>query len=255
MPHVQTPYGEIYYAEHHPETASTPLVLIHGAASSHLAWSAELRRLAGRRVLAPDLPVHGRSGGSLLPDISSYAQALRAWAEAIQLEKCIWVGHSMGGAIAQMLAVLAPEHSSGLVLMATAAKLTVNEKLLALVLHDQAQAAQMINKWSWSANAPESLKTADLRALLEAPAEMIYQDYAACNQFDLTDRLPEITVPTLIICGTADKMTPPPLSEFLAKAIPNATLKMVEGAGHWVMLEQPRRVVQLVAEWLKDTAL
>jgi pimeloyl-ACP methyl ester carboxylesterase len=75
-------------------------------------------------------------------------------------------------------------------------------------------------------------------------------DYAACNAFDVMDRLGEISAPTLVIGGTADQMTPPKHATFLADKIPGARLAMIEGAGHMVMLEQPELVARHVEQFL-----
>ncbi len=68
----------IYYAQFDEgRKDEPPVILIHGAGSSHLVWPAELRRLAGQRVLAVDLPGHGRSGGVAQQTIAAYAGQIR----------------------------------------------------------------------------------------------------------------------------------------------------------------------------------
>ena len=67
-------------------------------------------------------------------------------------------------------------------------------------------------------------------------------DFVASNGFDILARLPEIDCPTVVVCGTQDHMTPPKYSEALRDAIPGATMALVPGAGHMVMIEQPAAV-------------
>ena len=76
MPTAITPQGALYYAGHVPTTVSyPPLVLVHGAGGSHLDWPPDLRRLAGMRVIALDLPGHGRSPGPGRADpVRAYAK-------------------------------------------------------------------------------------------------------------------------------------------------------------------------------------
>jgi pimeloyl-ACP methyl ester carboxylesterase len=74
----------------------------------------------------------------------------------------------------------------------------------------------------------------------------------ACDQFDVKTRLDAIRVPALVICGTDDQLTPRRYSEDLAGHIPAAALQTIDGAGHLVMLEQPRRVAGLLSVFLKS---
>ena len=74
----------------------------------------------------------------------------------------------------------------------------------------------------------------------------------ACNNFDVVERLPEIHIPTLIVCGTEDKMTPLRHSESMAVNIPNAALQTIDSAGHMVALEQPRRVAGILNIFVKS---
>jgi pimeloyl-ACP methyl ester carboxylesterase len=86
--------------------------------------------------------------------------------------------------------------------------------------------------------------------MAETPPEVIAGDYAACDAFDVRERLGQITAPTLVVGGTADQMTPLKYAEFLAEKIPGAKLARIEGAGHMVMLEQPELVAQHVEQFL-----
>lgn len=251
MPTVTTPYGNLFYAHHIGTT--TPLLLIHGAGSSHLAWSGELRRL--RRAIALDLPGHGRSTGQGSDRIEIYAEAVKALLDATGISQVIPVGHSMGGAIAQTLALNYPERCTGLILVSTAAQMTVNEQILNLAHSDQAKVAGLINKWSWSLQAPPHLKAADLQYLQIIPPALLYGDYLACSRFDVTTRLAELKLPTLIFAGELDKMTPPVLGEALAVHISGAQLEIIPHAGHWVMLEQPQVVADKTATWLQEHQL
>ncbi|CAG0943739.1 Epoxide hydrolase A [Anaerolineae bacterium] len=80
---------------------------------------------------------------------------------------------------------------------------------------------------------------------------MTHGDYTACNGFDISTRVVEIRAPALAICGTADKMTPVKYSEFLVSKISGARLALVEGAGHYVMIEKPGQVNQALVEFVK----
>ena len=81
---------------------------------------------------------------------------------------------------------------------------------------------------------------------------MVHGDYAACDAFDLRADLPSIHTPALAICGTADIMTPPKFSEYLAQHLPDARLHLVPNAGHMVTLEAPEDLVETISEFLRN---
>jgi len=83
---------------------------------------------------------------------------------------------------------------------------------------------------------------------------VVWGDFAACDRFDIRERVGEITAPTLVITGSEDRMTPPKFGQWLAERIPGARFVLVEGAGHMVMLEKPDQVASAVREWLKAVA-
>ena len=121
----------IYYAqfdEGHKD--QPPIILIHGAGSSHLIWPSEIRRLVGQRVLAVDLPGHGKSTGVGLQSISSNADQIVEFLAALGLYQAVFVGHSMGGAIALDLAIRHPNQVAGLGLISTGAYLGVDAGFL-----------------------------------------------------------------------------------------------------------------------------
>lgn len=249
MPTIETSQGILFYAE---SNLSLPLILIHGSASSHLGWPAELRRFPSRRVFTIDLPGHGRAIGTGYATIPEYAKAVAALMDDLSISRAVLVGHSMGGAIALHMGWQMPERVGGLVLIGTGASLPVNTFILENMLKDKQGVIEKINQWSWARAADPHMQQLGLKALEETPAEIIYNDYTACNQFDMREVLSDIQIPALVIGGTLDKMTPPAYSEFLAEKLPRATLRWVEGGGHWMMLEQSAQVAKLIGEWLHD---
>jgi pimeloyl-ACP methyl ester carboxylesterase len=79
---------------------------------------------------------------------------------------------------------------------------------------------------------------------------VLYGDFVACNNFDIMDSLSSIKVPTLVLCGQEDEMTPLRFSQYLSDNIPASDLKVIPKAGHMVMLEQSQPVAQTMAEFL-----
>jgi len=77
-------------------------------------------------------------------------------------------------------------------------------------------------------------------------------DFLACDSFDVTGKLNVIQVPTHILCGTLDVMTPPKFSKSLAEQIPQSQLHLLERTGHMLMLEQPDAVAKLLKQFLDE---
>jgi pimeloyl-ACP methyl ester carboxylesterase len=250
MPNV----ADIYYHEYKGsgEGQRSAVVLIHGAGGTHLYWPPELRRLPAYRVLALDLPGHGKSTGHGLQSIAAYAQAVEDWLLALGLHSAVFVGHSMGGAIALMLALEHAEHVNGLVLLAAGARLKVSPKLLenAASQTTYQNAVNMVTGWSFGSGASPRLKELAAQRMAETRFGVLYGDFVACNNFDETERIKQINQPVLVVCGSEDRMTPLCQSQFLAEHIPGATLKTIPGAGHMVMLEKPQPVVDSLLNFL-----
>jgi 3-oxoadipate enol-lactonase/4-carboxymuconolactone decarboxylase len=93
-----------------------------------------------------------------------------------------------------------------------------------------------------------------LHRLREIPAAQFLADLAACEGFDSRTRLGEITAPTLVIAAAADRLTPPAESRALHAGISGSRLICVEGVAHMLMLEQPRHIAALIADFLDELA-
>lgn len=228
------------------------VVLIHGAGGNHLHWPHNLRRINGHQVYAPDLPGHGKSGGLGEQSVAGYADWVADWMKSIGIKDAIVAGHSMGGAIAQTLAVEHPELVSALILVATGAKLNVNpELLLKLSTPSSTPAAiEQIIRWSWMPDTEKKLLSKVRDQMLSTRTAVLYGDYLACNNFDLSAELKSIKAPTLVIAGEEDRMTPLDLNRQLENGIRKAQMAVIPEAGHMVMLEKPELVAHETAEFL-----
>ncbi len=238
MPYLDLNNERIYYALTGGRlSGGIPIVLIHGAGENHLVWPAGLRRLPDANVYAIDLPGHGKSTGAGRATIKDYADWLAAFLDRLGVAQAILIGHSMGGAIAQLMALLYPTCVAGLVLIATGAKLRVAPLLLELAQRDLAATVEWVSRSEWGSNVPEQLVRLGKQQMLTNRLEVIRGDYLACDSFDVRERLREIKAPTLIVSGTDDQLTPIKFATFMAENIPDARLVPVPEAGHMVMLE------------------
>lgn len=243
----------IWYADHRqPSGTCTPVLLIHGAGGTHLDWPPELRRMPEANAIAPDLPGHGRSTTPARSSAATYAADLLDLLDALKLPQVIALGHSLGGAVAQMIAIHHPRRVAGLILIGTGAKLSVHPDILNGLRDPQLreQTVQKIIDWQW-ADGFDTLKSLGLRRLLEMDASILYGDFLAAHHFDSRGLIEQIRVPTLVIGGTADRMTPLKYSEYLRDHIPGAQLVVVQGGGHMMMLEQPQVVASAVQMFLE----
>jgi len=231
--------------------AGPPVVLIHGAGGNRLVWPAALRRLPGATVYALDLPGHGRSGGAGRERIGDYAADLVGFLDGVGEERAVLIGHSMGGAIAQTVALTAPERVSGLVLLSTGARLKVSPSILEGLQRDFRAVVRLTAEWAWGPGADPALVAEGQRAMEETGPQVLLGDFLACDRFDVRERVGEIRAPTLVATGSEDRMTPPRFGRWLADNIPGARFLLVEGAGHFLMLERPREVAAAVEAFLR----
>jgi pimeloyl-ACP methyl ester carboxylesterase len=139
---------------------------------------------------------------------------------------------------------------AGLVLIGTGARLRVHPDLL-----EGARRTPQEAKLQLSALAVAPAHTALPQNLMQeqstAVSTILYRDLAACNAFDVMARLQEITLPTLIICGVDDRLTPVKYSQYLHQHIAHSTLHIIPDAGHYVMREQPQAVNEALVAWLQ----
>jgi pimeloyl-ACP methyl ester carboxylesterase len=226
------------------------VVFVHGAGGTHQHWLYQVRDLSPAPTFALDLPGHGRSEAPGRDSIIAYGDWLVAFLDAIELEQAVLVGHSMGGGIALDVALRFPDRVAGLGLVATGARLRVAPAILSSIREDKEQAVSLICRAAFGPEAPEEMERLGRRQMGATPAEVLHGDFAACDDFDVMDQLGRIEAPTLVLCGTQDRLTPPKYAVYLRDAIAGATLSLVEGAGHMVMIEQPAAVVWALTEFL-----
>ncbi len=246
--------GEVYYHlyEGSAEGQRPPVVLLHGAAGNHLSWPPEVRRIPGYRVYALDLPGHGKSGGRGMQTIPAYAQAIASWLDAAGLHRAVFVGHSMGSAIALTLALDYAEHVLGLGLIGSGPRLRVAPELLehASNATTYQNAIENVVRWSFSPQMPAALTELIARRMGETRPSVLYGDFLACDAYDEMARVGQVACPTLILCGSEDRMTPLRHSQYLANNIPGSTLKVIAGAGHMPQIEQPAAVSAALSAFL-----
>ena len=230
------------------------LVMIHGSMNSHRQWAYQ-HPLAEQAVLTLlDLPGHGQSDS--LPDLVTVPNitfVLSNFFRESNLIPVIPVGHSLGGAIALQLVLDYPEIVNGLILVGTGAKLGVFPAILdGLRTHYEDGINLAIGQLAFHENSSPDLIEQAKREALQCSKSIGLADFLACNAFDVRTRLQEIKVPTLILVGDQDKLTPPKWASYLNDHISGSTLEVMKNAGHFVMQEQPKAVNSAISHFLDN---
>ena len=235
------------------------VVLLHGWTCNRRFWEPQIEALStDHRVLAPDFRGHG---GSDVPingyTLARLAEDVHEMMWALDMAPAVVVGHSMGGMVAQQLAVSHPEDLSALVLVATAAADPDGQLISGRIASDAVEAGysdaflRYLPGWFPSdgdADLREWVKSQMLRTP-ERVALGLVEDY---RDFDFRNDLPGIRVPALAVAASSDVSTAPARSEEIAGLIPGARLVTIERAGHFVQLERPGEVNTALQEFLTE---
>ncbi len=220
-----------------------PVVLVHGAGGRAEVWAPQLAGLADvARLIAVDLPGHGATGGRGCRQVEDYAAWVLGLLDALGLGRAVLVGHSMGGAIVQTMALAHPARVAALVLVGTGARLRVLPRILELFREGSPLGAELVAGLAYSPKTPPGAVVEAERALQETAAVVTLGDFLACDRFDVMTRLGRVETPTLVVVGLDDRLTPPKYAAYLARTIPGARLAEIEAAGHFPQLEQPAAV-------------
>jgi pimeloyl-ACP methyl ester carboxylesterase len=247
--------GEMHFtAGHWPLEAGRPvLLLLHGAGASSAIWRHQVTGLADRiNVLALDLPGHGASGGEGYRDIASYAAAVVRCMDALQLERAVVGGLSMGGAICQQLLLDHASRFQAAILTGTGARLRVAPGIFEAIAGDYPSFVAGLAQLTRSPRSDPACAAPLLEATARCRPEVTAGDFTACDRFDVMNRLAAIRRPVLVVTGADDRLTPPKYGAYLARHIAGARQVQLEAAGHMMPLEQPAAFNQAVAAFLDE---
>ena len=234
--------------------AAPTLVFLHGSGVSARYWSEQLRALAGTaRVVAVDLPGHGESEEAATPGLAHYADVTAALVDALGAWPAIAIGHSLGGAVAIALAARRPTDVCGLVLLSACARLPQVSPSAQWLWGSLPAALRRVlffvtaKNMLFAAGASPAAVALGMQELRACRPRTLAADVAIARAMDLTAAAAALRVPTLILCGSRDRVTPPALSRHLHATIAGSRLEMVEGAGHMLLIEAPGVVSRAIA--------
>ncbi len=227
------------------------ILFIHGAGGSHRHWLHQINSLKeDYLVLAVDLPGHGQSQGKAANDIAVYREFIFAFAEKLIGHSFFLAGHSMGGAITLDFARCYPHRLAGMILIGTGARLRVLPALLETL--KQGEYYKELIQLAYSKNALSSLLEAARKEMEAVPPSVYLADFTACNRFDLTNALPSIDVPAMVISADQDLLTPVKYGQYLQQKLPRAQFELILEAGHMMMLERPEELNRIIAQFLRQ---
>ena len=252
-----------------------PVLLLHGVTLQWWVWSSTIRLLRlDRRVLAWDMRGHGESrAGSRGVSLEACAEDLSHVLTALDLRDVVVVGHSMGGMVLGRFVVQSPdvlaERVGGVVFLATScnslARRGIGAGLLGLtsavgkVAGAGLRNPRLAYPWNDTDISAAMVSAAfgpratarmidDVRKMLsEMAPQSLAEAAAAIGSHDVSREIASLDVPTAIVVGTKDRLTPPVHAGLLKETIPHAELRVLPGIGHQVMQEAPEEVVAAVA--------
>lgn len=236
------------------------IVFIHGGAFDHSVWQWQSRYFAhhGRTVLAVDLPGHGRSPGSVRETIGGMADWIGDFIESASLERAAVVGHSMGSLVALETAIRRAHRVDRLALVGTAVPMAVSEPFLAAAREDSPVGLDMEVVWGHSRGAMLSSSPVPGAALMGASRALngralpgvLHADLHACNTYaPPMESIRALKMPTLVVAGRRDQMTPLKAGKALAAEIAGARFVELD-AGHSMMSEAPRPLLGVLKDFL-----
>ncbi len=241
-----------------------PVILIHGFPFNRTLWEPQMKILADFcRLVAYDVRGHGESDpGDGQYTMEFLVDDLIDLLDHLKIGKAVLCGLSMGGYIALRAVQRHPDRILGLVLCDTKSEDDTGE-----VRIKRSAAVAAVKKNGVEEFAAGFVKTVLSEETLKSRPELAEQVrkmitgnfslgisgtlLALAARTDTTEALPAIAVPTLILVGEHDKLTPPAVSETMAKAIPASALHIIPGAAHLSNLENPQAFNERLVPFLK----
>ncbi|MBC7227119.1 MAG: alpha/beta hydrolase [Thermoflexales bacterium] len=252
----------LHYEEVNP-TGAPPVLLLHGLGSAGGDWVMQFGSLsrAGYWVLAPDLRGFGRSSAPPEVTVQAMAEDMALFLERMDAVPAHVVGISMGGTVAQQLALDHPEMVRRLVLVNTFACLRpksmsgwlyfLARTVLSSLVGPERQ-AEMVARRLFPRPDQQLLRENIIRRINQANPCAYRSAMRSLMRFDTTGRLGELRMPVLVVTGAEDTTVPPPVQSALARGIPGARHVVVEGSGHGIIADNPGEFNRILLEFLAE---
>jgi pimeloyl-ACP methyl ester carboxylesterase len=236
------------------DKSSLSVVFIHGSGGDREDWAGQLDGLPKvANVVILELPGHGQSDPPGETTVKAYAQWVADFVDALGLQKVVLVGCSLGSAITQWIALFNPKPwLVGIGLVGAGARLRVHPAFLEGLKKDEQKALAMLSDFCLSAATGQPLRDSLKEKFEKISADLVHGDLSACNEFDVMDNIGKLRLPTWILVGADDQLTPAKYARYLHEAIEGSRLAVVPQAGHLAMMEKPEEFNRLLAEFLTE---
>lgn len=219
---------------------------IHGAGGTARKWRRTVKLLHEIPWQAVDLPGHGKSGDEVTPDLVSIEWYADAVAEHVEHDAVV-VGHSMGGLVGLELAARSSK-VVGLVLAASHIRLPVHPRILSQLA--QGTFPESLFHASYSKTVDPDLLAEERDELQLNPMAITLADFKSCDEYRRgAERLRQLDIPVLVVYGAEDRLLPPDAEAELHSIRPDVQTTVINGAGHYVMLEQPEAFVKAIVQF------
>ena len=240
----------------------TALVLIHAFPLSGTMWGHEVRALrdAADPIIAPSLP--GFGGNAVPrgdPSMDDYADSVIAAMDAAKVDRAAVAGLSMGGYVAFALWRRHPDRVERLFLADTRAEADTEDARdkrlrLAALIREHGIEALLKTPPPWLRKGSPHWDPLLKMIRGQTPDGVAQGSIAMANRPDSRPDLPSIDVPTTVVVGEEDEITPLEMAQVMSDQIPGATLSIVPGAGHIANLEAPTAFEAALRAWLRRKA-
>ena len=259
MPYARTRLGRFFYEERGklPKPEAPAVFLLHGFLFDGRQWRNQVDPIAEvTRTFVFDGPGHGKTEDPPRFTLEDHAEALLDAMNELEVPKVIMAGLSWGAMVAMRFALAHPDRTAGLCLLDSSAhaETVVNRaKYRALLslhrrvgvpmpLYHRAVAPLFFGPRTLR-EKPELVEESGRNGLGFSREGVARSGLAVVvKRTDISKEIPRIVAPTLVMCGTDDRATPPDLSRFIVNNIPHARMGWVEDSGHMSALEEPEKV-------------
>ncbi len=252
MSNLHVANWNVYYEETIPPSPQASILFIHGSGGSLNVWKPLMSQLENQyHMIALDLPGHGQSPGPPTRNIDHSSRLVQKFAEKMDLPRPMFLaGHSMGAAIVLTCALNFDAFFDGLILMGSGARMKVMPEVLEAMSRGDKNPDFI--RVAFAKETPSEIVEKEVEQFISNHATVLFNDLNTCNQFDVSEILYRIEPPVHLIVGREDKLTPVKYSEFLNNNLLVSSLKIVEGAGHFTMLEKPDEVSASITEFIQE---
>lgn len=258
MASLEKVLGRIGFAEQGRGDA-LPILFLHGVGSDKSAWRPQLDAFGRtRRAVAFDFPGYGESGPAA-PDCTrdDYAAAILAALDALEIDRAHVCGLSLGGVVAIAMHSAAPDRCASLILADTFAVHPDGEAIYQRSVQASRDPgmralAEQRAPLLLAPGTPDEVRIEVIATMAGIDPDAYRIGARAVWLADQRERVAAIGMPTLVLVGELDPVTPPALSEDLARQIPDARLRIIAGASHIANLDRPDEFNRTIEDFLSD---